>query len=89
MTESQFKSSVEWKKLQTLRDELALKAHLMKAEVKAEWEDLDKKWTKAKSEVDTVISAADKTRQDISVSASAFLNTFTDGFDKIRKTLIG
>lgn len=89
MSESQNKSSIEWTNLQTLRDELALKAHLMKAEVKTEWEELDKKWTKAKNEFGIVVSAADKTRQDISGSATSFLNTFTDGFDKIRKTLLG
>lgn len=77
----------EFKSIEAIRDELALQAHLMKAEAKQEWEEIDKRWQSAQNELRRVVKIADESRQEISTNFKTLLKSFSHGFQQIRRSL--
>jgi hypothetical protein len=63
--------------LLSLRDELALQAHLGQAEAKEEWSKLESRWEKVKHTADNVTS-------DVQESLHDLLSQIRDGYQKLR-----
>jgi len=79
----------EIEKLEKLRDELRVQAHLFKAEARTEFDELEKKLRKLRrdAEASPVKRAAEKSAADISDATKLLYDTVKDGFTRIRKSL--
>jgi chromosome segregation ATPase len=78
---------VLWGQLKTQRDELRVKAHLAKAELKDEWEELEEKWQHVEKKLDKLQHEAKDTAADMRASATIVLEEISDAYDRIRHRL--
>jgi len=78
---SQFKNALhnELQLLELLHDELALQAHLFKAEMKSQWEALEAKWGDFKEQV-----AAGDAGRSIDASSRSLADSLSAGYTEIR-----
>jgi hypothetical protein len=79
--------ATEIEKLEQLRDELRVKAHLFKADAKTEFGELEKKLQKLRRDAIPVKRAAEKSATEVSDATKLLYNTVKDGFTRIRKSL--
>ena len=77
----------ELEKLEQMRDELRLQAHLFKADMKDEWADLDKKFDKIKQELRPVRKAAEETLDEVGEATGLLIDSVFDGFRRLRDSL--
>ena len=73
--------------LEQLRDELKLQAHLLKADARERWTELEEQWDKLQVELKPVRGAAEGAAKDISAAAANLFDTFRDSYEKLRKSL--
>ncbi len=73
--------------LQTLRDELKIKAHLFKMETKAEWQDLEEKWTKVSAELKPAQAAAKETLAEVGTASELLISEIAKGYYRIRDSI--
>jgi hypothetical protein len=69
------------------RDEMALKAHLFKADAKDEWVKVDKEWEHFKSKAEQVGKEAKGASGDVTAAAKLLGEEIIKSFKRIRKTL--
>ncbi|WP_339720060.1 hypothetical protein [uncultured Paraglaciecola sp.] len=69
------------------RDEIVLKAHLLKADAKDEWQKVDKQWEHFKSKAGQVSKEAKGASEDVSAAAKLLGEELIKSFQRIRKTL--
>jgi len=81
------KSKEKFSELQKARDELKLKAHLFKADVKDEWEELEAKWEKARRDIKPALDAAKEASGNIAEAHSLLLDELKNGYKSIREKL--
>jgi predicted nucleic acid-binding Zn-ribbon protein len=77
----------EMEKLEQMRDELRLQAHLFKAEVKDEWEDLEDKIAKIRHNLRPVQKAAEETLEEVGEATGLLIDSVFDGFKRLRDSL--
>ncbi|MCP4626265.1 MAG: hypothetical protein GY850_22560 [bacterium] len=70
-----------------MRDELALKIHLGKAEAKEEWEELEKKWEDLQDEHKPIIDAVDESAKNVGAGLELVAEELKNGYKRIRKLL--
>ena len=70
--------------LELLHDELALKAHLFSAEMKAEWEKLEAKWADFKEHLGRAQVAAGDAGHDIDASSKSLADSLAAGYTEIK-----
>jgi hypothetical protein len=70
-----------------LRDELAVRLHLAKLEVKDQWEVLEKKWHHLEAKLKQIESAGEESAGDVSEAAQLFVGELREGYRKIRNLL--
>jgi len=73
--------------LQQLRDELAVQAHLFKAEAADSWKELDQRWQDLTAQMEPLRKAARESGEEIGEAGSLLAETLKQGFDNIRKAL--
>ncbi|MAX67316.1 MAG: hypothetical protein QF441_12510 [Bacteriovoracaceae bacterium] len=76
-----------FKNLEQTRDELKLQAHLFEADLKTEWEGLEKKWDHVRGQVKPSLDAAKDASENISEAHKLLLSEIKEGYQKIKKTL--
>lgn len=83
---SQIKNALhnEYQLLQTLHDELALKAHLFKAEMKSSWEALEAKWADFKEHLGRAQVAAADAGHEIDAASKPLAEALKSGFTEIK-----
>ncbi|MEN8190456.1 MAG: hypothetical protein ABFS19_11455 [Thermodesulfobacteriota bacterium] len=83
------KSTLEEMKaaIKEMRDEVALKAHLGKAETAEELEKLDKKWQNFKLQLKPFTDEVEKTAGDAGSALGLAADELKAGYDRIRKLL--
>ena len=69
------------------RDELNLKIHLAKAEVRDEWNKLETKWEEVKGKMATVSEVAGETTESITAAARLFADEIKKGYERIKNAL--
>jgi seryl-tRNA synthetase len=78
-------------KLKTWRDELNVQAHLMKADAKDEWVELEKKWnqlvTSAKTLEPKATEIANDIAEDVKDNATKISQLLTEKYAQIKETL--
>lgn len=87
MGESKLKFSREFEALVTIRDELKLKAHLAKADLKDELDRLEKKWQTVENELRLTVSHAKEPIQTIGHKTGELINELKQGYESIRDRL--
>lgn len=69
------------------RDSLALKMHLAKAEVKEEWNRLERKWDELAARYEPLKSATGQAAENVLASLKLVAEEIADGFKRIREKL--
>lgn len=79
----------ELEKLEQLRDELRVRAHLLKADARQELEELEEKLQKLKRGISMspVTHAAEKAASDVSEASGLLFEAVKNGLTRIRKSL--
>jgi predicted nucleic acid-binding Zn-ribbon protein len=86
MTEpSRRKQAIE--KLRQERDELQLKMHLGKAELKEEWEALERKWEQLEGRVAGVRDEAREAGREVGAAFGLLTDELTEAYRRIRARL--
>ncbi len=75
------------KKLKTERDELRVQLHLLKAEAKDEWEDVEKRWEHLESRMKQVGDAASDAGGDVAAAGKQLAEEIGNAYKRIRKSL--
>ena len=70
-----------------LRDEIKLKSHLLKADLKDEWERLEKEWEKNQETISRLKSVTKDTARDLKSARDAGLDSLKEGYARIKSTL--
>lgn len=73
--------------LKLLRDELVLQAHLLKADMKERWEDLERKQSNLKEHLARAKVAEGDARREAETALSHLVSTMRDGYTRIRDAL--
>lgn len=73
--------------LALLRDELGLKTHLLKAEMKDLWVQLEDKWSVLKVAVANAENAGADAVRESEVAISLLVGTLRQGYENVRKAL--
>ncbi|HHH35575.1 MAG TPA: hypothetical protein ENK48_01940 [Gammaproteobacteria bacterium] len=68
-------------------DELRLQMHLARAEVRDEWQSLEKKLEELRSKAEVVRKEAGEASEDVLEAARLMAEEIKRGFDRIRKAL--
>lgn len=74
-------------KLAQTRDELKLKAHLMRADVRDEWITLEEKWQRFEARLHPLRDAAQDAGEEVWKKTKALGREIGKGYDKIRQVL--
>ena len=69
------------------RDEINLKLHLAKAEVRDEWDKLEPKLKEVKGKMSTVSEVAGQTAESVTAAAGLIADEIKQGYDRIKKAL--
>lgn len=75
------------KKLKTERDELRVQLHLLKAEAKDEWEEVEKRWDRLESRMKRAGESAAESGEDISAAGRQLAEEIGNAYRRIRKSL--
>ena len=73
--------------LKQTRDELRVRAHLFKAEVKERWDELELKWEHLGNEVSPTVKATKMALSNINEANKLVLSEIKEGYQKIRKSM--
>ena len=73
--------------LKQQRDEINLKLHLAKAEVREEWDKLEPKLEEVKGKMDAVSEVAGQTAESVTAAAGLIADEIKQGYDRIKKAL--
>ena len=75
------------KALELLRDQLKMHAHLLKAEAKDRWIELEQKRDQLHAQLQKVQRATDAPRQELEAAARRLSDTLKAGYADIKKVL--
>ena len=83
---SQIKKALhnELQLLELLRDEVALQAHLFKADMKSRWDALEVKWSEFKEHLGRAQVAAGDAGRSIDASSRSLADSLSAGYTEIR-----
>ncbi len=84
-TVDELKNVVEDLKRQ--RDELNVKLHLAKAEIRDEWDKLETKWEEVRGKMATLSQEAEKTAESVTTAAGLLADEIKKGYERIRNAL--
>ena len=73
--------------LQRVRDELALKAHLGKAEAKDEWARLETEWSSVRGKLQEAQGVAGDTAKNLGTALELAAKELKSGYDRFRELL--
>lgn len=73
--------------LETKRDELKVKAHLMKSDARDEFNRLERKVDELKMKKNRLESAGEKTSKDVGEAAEILIDEIQTGFDRLKKAV--
>jgi hypothetical protein len=74
----------DWTNLAQLRDELRIKAHLLRADLRDEWEALEHRFTTLERETRPVREAVGTSAKELGTSGLAVLESLGQGYRRIR-----
>lgn len=84
--QEKIKETIE--KLKQERDELRLQIHLGTAEVKDEWERLEKRWHEIEQKMAAVANATAESSKEVAAALSLVADEISRGYQRIKKQLV-
>lgn len=87
MAHEEFRSIKDVESLKQAFDELAVQAHLLKAEARDRWVEIEENWRKLETELDPLRKAGKHSAQEIGGAARLLAATVRDGITDIRRSL--
>ncbi len=75
------------KNLETQRDEINVQMHLAKAELRDEWQGIEKKWQHFKAKSDRVLKQADSSAEEIGETLHELGQELKQGYKRIKDLL--
>lgn len=75
------------RELARLRDQLQLQIHLAQAEVRTQWEELEKKWTLLQSRLTVLEVAGQESKREIGEAVRLLIQELSDGYQRVRGAL--
>ncbi len=69
------------------RDEINVKLHLAKAEIRDEWDKLETKFEEVKDKMSTVSEEAGKTAESVTAAAGLLTDEIREGYERIKNAL--
>lgn len=75
------------KLIEMLRDETVLQAHLMKADMKNRWDELETKWDELKIHMERAQVAGEGAKKEAETAIEQLSNSLRSGYTKIRDAL--
>lgn len=76
-----------WEDIKTQRDELKVQAHLAKAEVKDEIDELEERWKKLESRSDDLRQEAGEAFNEFKHASNVVLEEFSSAYKRIKDRL--
>jgi hypothetical protein len=73
--------------LKTQRDDLRVRVHLAKAEVKDEWERLEHRWEHVRGRMEVIGHEAGKTAKDVGAALRLAAEELRSGYQRVRTLL--
>ena len=73
--------------LQQERDELRVRAHLLKAELRQEWDEVERKWQQIEPKLARLRDGARESAGEIGAAASQLGEEIANAYRRIRKAL--
>ena len=74
-------------KLKTERDELKVKLHLLKADAKDEWEEMEKRWQHIEARMKKVGESASESGEDVAAAGKQLAEEIGNAYKRIRKSM--
>jgi len=75
------------KSLKTERDELRVQMHLLKAEAKDEWEEVEGHWVQLEGKLKKVGEGASESGEEIAAAGKQLAEEIGNAYQRIRKSL--
>lgn len=73
--------------LQQLRDELAVQTHLMKAEARDSWGDLEKRWEQLQAQMATLQQSGAESATEIHAATQLLADSIRNGYQHLRDSM--
>ena len=77
----------ELEPLRAARDELRVRLHLGKAEIRDRWEPLEKSWHRAEAKLNAIRKETGESTADIADAIRLLADEIRDGYEHLRKHL--
>jgi hypothetical protein len=77
----------ELEPLQAARDDLRVRLHLGKAEIRDRWELLEKSWHHAEAKLNQIRKETEESTEDIAEALRLLADEIRDGYEHLRKHL--
>ena len=74
-------------KLKTERDELKVKLHLLKADARDEWDEVEKRWDHFEARMKKVGESAADSGEDVAAAGKQLAEEIGNAYKRIRKSL--
>lgn len=76
-----------WEKLKTERDEMRVQAHLARAELRDEWEEVEEKWQQAEQQFSRLQDQAVETTAEMQRATRVVMEEIAKTYDRIKQRL--
>jgi hypothetical protein len=73
--------------LERVRDQVELKIHLAGADLRDEWEELEKKWRHMRGKLGSIGRAAGESAEDVGEALDLLGKELKKGYERLRKAL--
>ena len=87
MTDLSDRLNEDFEHLRTLRDDLRVRVHLGKAEVRDQWEELEKDWHRAEGRMKAIGESSRESAKDVKAAAGLLVEQLRDAYHRLRKLL--
>lgn len=77
----------EFEPLRTARDELRVRLHLGKAEIRDRWEMVEKSWQHAEAKLNAIRRETGESAEDIADAIRLLAEEIRDGYEHLRRQL--
>ena len=76
-----------WEQLKTQKDEMRVRAHLARAELREELEELEEKWGKAEAKFNRLQDEAIESTEEMKNSTKVIMEEISSAYDRIKQRL--
>jgi hypothetical protein len=87
MTDLSDRMSDEFEHLRTLRDELRVRVHLGKAEIRDQWEELEKDWHRAEGKMKALGESSRESAKEVKEAADLLVEQLREAYHRLRDLL--